>query len=547
MPSAKNVRAGRAYVEVGADDTKLQAALKRVRARLRSVGAGAASIGARVTAAGAALAAPFAGAVKVFASAGDQLDKMSKRTGVSVEALSELSFAAEQSGADLATLEKGVRTMQRSVNDLGRGLSTQTEAFDDLSLSFRDLEDLSPEEQFKLVADRLSEVEGASKRAALAQQIFGRAGTQLLPLMQDGAEGIEALQQEARDLGLTISTDTATAAADLTDKMNILRKVLRVVAINVGAAIAPAVARATVGFTGAAKAVIDFVKENGRLLLIGAGVATALLAVGAALTTLGFAAIGLGGLFGLLATAIGLVSAPMILLVGAAAAALAAVLRFTGGAGAAINFFKSSVSSILDPFGDAERGMTSLGEQWASVVGFMEDIWFEFKAIVAEGFASITGKAFRETAKALGAVFDVDKNVIDAALAVSRAQERASKSRIDASRTERVNSRRDRLEKLRADRLEREKAITESGLGDPDAFAERFAAILDGVNSGAERARGTSRGTFSGDFARRLGSSASDRLTTVVERGVQALEKTGQNVERIVRKAEGSGGLVITT
>jgi hypothetical protein len=44
---------------------------------------------------------------------------MSKRTGVSVEALSELGFAAEQSGADLATLEAGLRRMSRVIKDGG--------------------------------------------------------------------------------------------------------------------------------------------------------------------------------------------------------------------------------------------------------------------------------------------------------------------------------------------------------------------------------------------------------------------------------------------
>ena len=55
---------------------------------------------------------------------------MAKRTGFSTEALSELRFAAEQSGADLGTLEKGVKRMQSTLLDAELGLSTAVDALE---------------------------------------------------------------------------------------------------------------------------------------------------------------------------------------------------------------------------------------------------------------------------------------------------------------------------------------------------------------------------------------------------------------------------------
>ena len=96
--SQQGIKAGRAYVELGVS-SKLQAGLKRAQRRLRAFGAGVQRLGRQFTLMGAAMLASLAGAAKHFASYGDQLAKMSKRTGVSVEALSALRFAAARTGA----------------------------------------------------------------------------------------------------------------------------------------------------------------------------------------------------------------------------------------------------------------------------------------------------------------------------------------------------------------------------------------------------------------------------------------------------------------
>ena len=78
-----------------------------------------------------------------------------------------------------------------------------------LPKSASDLVGKTPEEQFLLLANALVAVTDASTRAALAQDIFGRAGTNLLPLLQKGEEGMAALRQQARDLGIVMSADAA--------------------------------------------------------------------------------------------------------------------------------------------------------------------------------------------------------------------------------------------------------------------------------------------------------------------------------------------------
>ena len=109
--------------------------------------------GLKMAGLGAAMLAPLLGAAKAFSSMGDEVAKMAKRTGVSVETLSELRYVASQTGTDFGTLENAFRKMQRSIYDAGRGLPTQVDALKDLGLTFKDLDGLSPEQQFKLLAN----------------------------------------------------------------------------------------------------------------------------------------------------------------------------------------------------------------------------------------------------------------------------------------------------------------------------------------------------------------------------------------------------------
>jgi len=204
MASAGGIRAGAAYVELFVKDNRLTKGLAAASARLKAFGAGITGIGTQFLGLGAALATPLFAAAKLFADTGDQIAKMSARTGIAVESLSELAFAVSQSGSDLESFESAVRRMQKVLVDAAGGSLAARDTLQKLGLAVADLKALGPEEQFKLLADRLSTIENPALRAALAMDLFGKSGTKLLPLMAGGARGIEELQEKARALGLTI-------------------------------------------------------------------------------------------------------------------------------------------------------------------------------------------------------------------------------------------------------------------------------------------------------------------------------------------------------
>ena len=159
--------------------------------------------------------------VSQVATLGDQLDKMAKRTGVAVETLSALSFAADRSGTSINSLEIGLRRLAANAADTAEGIGIAKEAFDRLGVSVVDAQgNLKSQDELLLeLADTLGQMENSTLKAATAQDIFGRSGVEMLPLLAEGREGILALMKTAEDLGEVMTTDQAKAAADYIDAM----------------------------------------------------------------------------------------------------------------------------------------------------------------------------------------------------------------------------------------------------------------------------------------------------------------------------------------
>ncbi|GAG85185.1 unnamed protein product, partial [marine sediment metagenome] len=146
--------------------------------------------------------------------------------GVAVETLSAFDHVAKISGTDIDVFEKSIRFLSKTMLDISRGTGIAKKTFKELGLSvtdssgnLRDTISIVME-----VADRIKNMTDETKKAAFASEIFGaKAGTQLLPMLKLGSEGIRELMGEAEDLNLIFSTEGAQAAADYTDAMTIFK------------------------------------------------------------------------------------------------------------------------------------------------------------------------------------------------------------------------------------------------------------------------------------------------------------------------------------
>ncbi|MCO6454813.1 MAG: phage tail tape measure protein [Pirellulaceae bacterium] len=347
MAAGQAIRAGAAYIELFTKDSRMVKGLRSASQKLEAFGASVQGMGLQLVAAGGAVIAPLLAAVQHFATAGDQVNKASDRTGVAVEALSELAYAADQSGANLETLEGGLRRMQASVLDAAKGSKSAQENLAMLGLTVEQLAGLSPDQQFKLIADRLSRIEDPTLKAAMAMKIFGKSGTQLLPLMAGGAKGIEELQQRARELGLTISKEDADAATLFGDTLDDLWKSIKAGVFAIGAAMAPMLTDLIAKAIKFVVAAVNWIKQNKALVVTVFKIAAAVVAAGIALIALGGIISGLGAGIGAVITVVGAIGTAIAILgkvialllspiglVIVAAVALGAYLLYASGLGA---------------------------------------------------------------------------------------------------------------------------------------------------------------------------------------------------------------------
>ena len=410
IASASAIRAGAAYVELFLKDKLLVKGLNAAAAKLKAFGKSVTALGKKLTTLGLALAVPFFTTPKIFANMGSDLLNMSERTGVAVEALSELQYAAEQSGASVEDLEMGLRAMSKNIFEAAMGSTAAQRSLAMLGLRLRDLIGLSPDQQFELIADRLSRIQNPALRTALAMEIFGRSGTKLLPLISRGAQGIEELRREAQRLGLTMSSEDAQAARAFGDALGILWKSLKQVAFMIGAALAPTLQELAQWLTGVAGKVKKWIDQNREIVKTIGLVILGIVGVGAALLVLGPIISGIGVGIGLVSSAISALAAIIGFLLSPIGAIIVGILGigsailfatdegnralgslrqgFEQVRGAAVTTWQGIVDAIMagDLAGAMEVAWLGLKVVWFSGIAALQASWRNFKSFFVELF-----------------------------------------------------------------------------------------------------------------------------------------------------------------
>ena len=180
---------------------------------------GLAGIGLSATAAAAALV----GSVKAAADYGDQLDNMAQRTGVAVEELSRLQYAAKLSDTSTEALAKGVANLSKLMVGAANGGAESGKLFERFGISLRNADGTmrSTTEVLYDLSDVFTAMPDGPEKTALAMDFFGKKlGTELIPLLNQGSAGLRAMCDEAERLGLVLNAEQAKAAAEFNDNLD---------------------------------------------------------------------------------------------------------------------------------------------------------------------------------------------------------------------------------------------------------------------------------------------------------------------------------------
>lgn len=200
--------------------TDWEAWSKKAAAGAASFAASIAKAGVAAGVAGTAIAAVM---VKSAIDSADATGILAGKLGITTEALSKLQYAAKLSDVSQGALESGMKKLARTLTDAAAGAGGGAKAFEALGLSAEQIIKLPADKQLGAIADALNRVENSSQKAALAQQIFGRGGVELLPLIAEGSAGIAKMGGELERLGGVISGSMAARAMQLNDNIDRLK------------------------------------------------------------------------------------------------------------------------------------------------------------------------------------------------------------------------------------------------------------------------------------------------------------------------------------
>ena len=577
---------------MGTNNNPLSKGLRQASRMVTKHGQAMAASGAKIFAAGAAPLAAFGAATAGFASAGDQLDKMSMRTGIGAEELSQLGFAAEQSGADLETLGGAVLRMNRRLGRITQGLGSgsQVSAMEQLGLDAATLDRMDPLERLLAISDAMTQMQDKAAAAGLAQRAFGTQVDAILPLLLSGRDGIRALMQEADELGLTISQDTATQAAMLTDAMNRTRRVVKQVAFEIGGALAPQAEAIAGTFGKVSRHAINWVKANRGLVITAAAGSLTVAGLGAALLALGGVAILGGAALSALAGAAAFIVSPIGLALAGVAGLTAALVTQTDVVARATQFMQQRFGGLAGVVKDTLDTITALlgaGElEAAAMVGVagVQAVFLDATSGIRTAWVNMAydmAQALTIVEAATGNLFDKAQTRLQSNLSaigagidilIEQATKQGSGERLinqvqrfvqfagdDIQRTGEAERRAEQREKDRnaqlvdlskarqaaleesagkaqeaLQRLEALRAESEQILDRPRNRPDRPPAFDSGELAEAIAPRLVSRGTF-GTLGLAAGGSAEDRTAT-------ATEQVAKHTAELARKSR-SGGL----
>lgn len=245
------------------DLTRQGAAL--TAAGLRDVGSAFATVGVRV----AAVSAIVAGAgtalflfTKNAADAADALYDSSQAAGLAADEYGRLKFAFEQNGSSAAGLDTAMRKLNVNIKQASEGTGAGAALFKQLGVSVTDASGRvrSAEAIFQDVSDAFVRLPDGATKSALAIQLFGRSGGEVVQVLNQGGDAIRAFGVEAERLGLVLSNDMVAAGTRFNDSFDRLKATINAVRVQLGLLIAPA-------FTEGFDALVELIVQNREALL----------------------------------------------------------------------------------------------------------------------------------------------------------------------------------------------------------------------------------------------------------------------------------------
>jgi len=173
---------------------------------------------------------------KSAAKTGGDLFDLSQKTAFTVETLSGLSIVAKTTGSDINGLSPSLVIFQKNMEAASDATSKQGRLFRSLSIDTHD-----NEKALRQAFAALGRMREGSQQTALAMQLFGRSGKDVLAIIKETNGNLDAAIKRYGDMGLIISTGAAAASDKFNDLLEETTLQLEAVTRSIGMELLPVV------------------------------------------------------------------------------------------------------------------------------------------------------------------------------------------------------------------------------------------------------------------------------------------------------------------
>lgn len=529
-----------------ADPKKLDKGLQAASRKLKSWGDSVMKVGAAVWAAGTAIDAAFDATAMLFASTAGEAGKMSARTGIAVEAVTALAFAAERTGGSVEGLETSLLRMDRTITGAIGGQKEAADALRNLGLEADHLSRMTPDAAFKVLATAIAKIPNPMEQAARAQAVFGRGVLDLLPLLKRGGAGVEEFMQRARELHLTVSADDVKTAREFNGMMAELVASFKRVAYEVGKAALPALQALRGQVQPFVTKTIEWIQANRGLVVSITKIGLVIAGVGAGIIAIGGALYGLGAVVGVIGAIVGPLVSIVTFLgpIGTAIVALGGYLLYTSGVGGkALNWLGEQFGGLKQDAVDAWEGIVAavkagdLKAAWAVAVAFVRLEWAKGVNWLSERWNQFGDFIYIKSAEFFGGLTSIVNDVTLAVKNVWRAMVDFMADKLDLLATGAKLV----WNGVAADAAvawAKAKGVFEKG-AELDAKVQQIRDQQKAANEDAARGMVERRGRREADSA--AGAAEDQRRHDMVAAAVLAAERKVAEARRQLREAEAAG------
>lgn len=139
--------------------------------------------------------------VEHISELGEQALRTSAMLGIPVGKVQELGFAATMVGGSTEGMTIALERLEKNMADIGNPASIAAKAFAALGISEDDIKNKSPEQVLGLIADKFAGAADGAGKTAIAMDLMGRSGAQMIPLLDEGSAGLEKMGEMGKQTG----------------------------------------------------------------------------------------------------------------------------------------------------------------------------------------------------------------------------------------------------------------------------------------------------------------------------------------------------------